>query len=278
MIGAPYITRVAPFASATFDRPAGRDVSRCRQSIRRWSIVVERTVGSDVRAVGEAERHPHRAIDGFQSETVPRDFSRKIGRRRSQLVGRRVLRRPCRGVSTTMVSIPAMLTGTVYRNERNLQLYVRDHFEKVRCLSRFAQAASASTASPRCSTTTTRRRPTSTGCRAVRELSGGTSSLPDGSSRICRCFVMHRTCCGRKSSTMTLAPSDDVRPGDTRTRRFTSVNGAAVLGEFARHVKVGTSEPLYKFIHVGIPHLPFAVDANCALTGALRVTREAVQK
>jgi hypothetical protein len=47
-----------------------------------------------------------------------------------------------------------------------------------------------------------------------------------------------------------------------------------VLDEFARRMRVGTDEPLYKFIHVGIPHPPVALNADCEFTGVVRYSRE----
>ena len=53
------------------------------------------------------------------------------------------------------------------------------------------------------------------------------------------------------------------------------MNGAAVLNELAHRATIVTDEPLYKYVHVGIPHLPLAVDAECTFTGVgRRVTRE----
>ena len=45
-------------------------------------------------------------------------------------------------------------------------------------------------------------------------------------------------------------------------RRYHSVNGAAVLDEFAHRMTVAADEPIYKFIHVGIPHMPVVVNAR----------------
>ena len=59
-------------------------------------------------------------------------------------------------------------------------------------------------------------------------------------------------------------------PRDTSTRRYHSGNGAAVLDEFARRLTPAVDGPLYKFVHVGIPHLPVVLNANCEFIGAVR--------
>jgi hypothetical protein len=63
-------------------------------------------------------------------------------------------------------------------------------------------------------------------------------------------------------------------PGDTSARRHYPVNGAVVLNEFAHRMTPRVDEPVYKFIHVGIPHQPIVVNGNCEFTGVVRSTRE----
>ena len=52
------------------------------------------------------------------------------------------------------------------------------------------------------------------------------------------------------------------------------MNGAAVLDEFAHRMTVAADEPIYKFIHVGIPHMPVVVNAECEYTGVVALNRE----
>jgi hypothetical protein len=63
-------------------------------------------------------------------------------------------------------------------------------------------------------------------------------------------------------------------PGDTRLRRHFPVNGAAILREFAERMRPAVDEPVYKFIHVGIPHRPVIVTADCGTADAIRPRRE----
>jgi len=61
---------------------------------------------------------------------------------------------------------------------------------------------------------------------------------------------------------------------DSTGRRYHAANGAVVLEDFARRLQLATDEPVYKFLHVGIPHLPVVVDADCRFTGVIKYTRE----
>ncbi len=61
--------------------------------------------------------------------------------------------------------------------------------------------------------------------------------------------------------------------GSERTREVRASNHAAFLEEFTSRLTVGTSEPVYTFIHVAIPHPPIALDATCAFIDEVPVVR-----
>lgn len=62
--------------------------------------------------------------------------------------------------------------------------------------------------------------------------------------------------------------------GASSGRQYHGVNGAVVLDGFARRMTAATDERLYKFIHVGIPHLPVVVNADCESIGVRPFTRD----
>ncbi len=57
-------------------------------------------------------------------------------------------------------------------------------------------------------------------------------------------------------------------------RRHHAENGRAFLDDFVRRARVGRERPVYKFLHVGIPHLPVVLDARCGFTGVTALSRE----
>jgi hypothetical protein len=61
---------------------------------------------------------------------------------------------------------------------------------------------------------------------------------------------------------------------ETAGRRHMPVNGQAFLADFTARMRVVHDRPLYKYVHVGVPHWPMTLDANCGYTGAKGVTRE----
>ena len=62
--------------------------------------------------------------------------------------------------------------------------------------------------------------------------------------------------------------------GATTRRRYHAGNGRAFLNDFVRLVRVNREQPVYKFLHVGIPHQPVVLDASCEFIGVNRFTRD----
>jgi hypothetical protein len=59
-----------------------------------------------------------------------------------------------------------------------------------------------------------------------------------------------------------------------RSRRYPSSNGAAFLEHFADELIVARDRPVYKLLHVGLPHRPVVLDAECRFIGVVEVSRE----
>ncbi len=219
----------------------------------------------------------HIVLDGFQSEMFGEILEEERQALDRSWSGAVFFADHLGAFPSTIVSIPAMLTGTVYRNERNLQRYIRDHFEEGGSLFKSLRA----------------------GGFRVDSVAGMQYDSKSASNffRVPRPYVSYREYvqfAAWQLADMSLfrhAPhilrpsiyNDEawrfqtmLGPGDTRSRRLHSVNGAVVLAELAQRARLATDEPLYKYVHVGIPHLPVAVDGNCAVvgTGTVRATRE----
>jgi Sulfatase len=178
---------------------------------------------------------------------------------------------------TTMVSIPAMLTGTVYRNQEPLQEYIPKHFRNGSLFSAM---------------------------RAQQYRVDSITELSYDSSSATRFFRMPRPYVSYEEYTRfaswqladlalfrhvphVLRPwvFNDQRwrlqavfgerySSETLKRRYHSVNGEVVLAEFARRMTPAVEGPVYKFMHVGIPHPPVTLTGGCAFIRPGRFTRE----
>ena len=60
---------------------------------------------------------------------------------------------------------------------------------------------------------------------------------------------------------------------DTTGRRYMPVNGQAFLADYTARMHVGHDRPNYKYLHVGIPHWPVSVNADCEYIGAQSLRR-----
>jgi hypothetical protein len=66
----------------------------------------------------------------------------------------------------------------------------------------------------------------------------------------------------------------DRRETLAETRRYQASNSAAVLERFIDSMTVDPAKrPVYKLLHLGIPHRPVVVDRECRFVGPTRVTR-----
>ncbi len=273
VIGAPYITRVAPFASATLI------------VLQAATLVVAASQSDDGRSswrgpseamfdLSRKQNVIHIVLDGFQSELFHEilEENRQIFDR--SWAGATFFADHAGAFPSTIVSIPAMLTGTVYRNERNLQRYIRDHFEQG---SLFKSLRAGGYRVDSVTEMQYDNRSATNFFRMPRPYVAYSEYTRFAALQLADLSLFRHAPHVLRSKIY----NDDkwwlqtrYGPGDTKSRRLHPVNGAAVLGEFSRRLKPVTDEPLYKFIHVGIPHLPIAVGADCEFTGIVRVSRE----
>jgi hypothetical protein len=61
---------------------------------------------------------------------------------------------------------------------------------------------------------------------------------------------------------------------DTPGRRYLPVNGQAFLADYTTKIHVAHDRPNYKYIHIGVPHWPVSVDADCNYIGAKSLRRQ----
>jgi hypothetical protein len=57
-------------------------------------------------------------------------------------------------------------------------------------------------------------------------------------------------------------------------RRHEASNSVAFIQQFVNSMKVGRDRPVYKLLHVGVPHRPVVVDADCRFIGGTAMSRQ----
>ena len=175
---------------------------------------------------------------------------------------------------TTMVSIPAMLTGTVYRHERPLPRYVREHFEKgslfksLRGHGYRVDNIADIVYDTKSATHVYRTRRPYIGYAEYVQFAGwqlADLSLFRHAPHILRPAIYNDQAWRLQTR---------LGPGDTAGRRHMPVSGSAVLLELSQRLTTSVDEPVYKFIHVGIPHRPVTLTAECKYVEGMSRARE----
>jgi hypothetical protein len=178
---------------------------------------------------------------------------------------------------TTMASIPAMLSGDVYRNQEPFQPYLEKLFRKsslFQTLKAQQYRVDSITEMTYDSGSATRfyrlPRPYVSYEEYTRFAAWQLADLAlfRHAPQVLRPMIYNeqqwrlQTLLGQSYS------------GATAARRYHPVNGEVVLDEFTRRMTPAVDQPTYKFLHVGIPHPPVALNDACEFIGPVRFTRE----
>lgn len=174
---------------------------------------------------------------------------------------------------TTVMSLPAMLTGEVYRNQVPIADFTSQLLQRASLLDRLSENGfeiDIATIAPRYATDTS-----------------------DHLFRITVPYVdreLHRRSTAAYLADLSLfrhAPHllkpriyDDQNwllrsRFSLADRQYHAGSGRAFFSEWIDRLEVGARRPVYKQVHVGLPHLPIVLDADCAFTGVVQADREA---
>ena len=220
----------------------------------------------------------HIVLDAFQSDVFGEILAEERPRLDRSLSGAVFFANHTGAFPTTITSIPAMLTGKVYRNEGPLQRYMRDIlkegsiFTSLRAGGYRADAASGMFHGSESATNYFRLRRPHVSYDEYLQFTAW--QLADLSMFRHAPHILRPAIHNNESWRLQAM----FGPSDTSTRQHHSVNGAVVLDEFARRLRLATDQPVSKYIHVGIPHRPVVVNGNCEFIGVVRSTRAAYKE
>ena len=274
---AKYVARIAPFASGML--VALQAVALITSAVRADSEMPRWQGPSDAMFELSRTRNVlHIVLDAFQSDVFGEILAEERPLLDRSLSGAVFFANHTGAFPTTITSIPAMLTGKVFRNEQPLQRYMRDIlkdasiFTSLRRGGYRADAASGMYHGRESATNYFRlQRPYVSYDEYVQFTAWQLAdlSLFRHAPHILRPLI-HNNDSWRLQAML--------GPGDTGTRQHHSVNGAFVLEEFARRLTPATDEPVSKYLHVGIPHRPVVVNGNCDFIGVVRAARAAYKE
>jgi hypothetical protein len=216
----------------------------------------------------------HFVLDGFQSDAFHDILEAERPEIDRQYAGFTFFKNHMGAFPTTIVSIPAMLTGSVYRNQERMRRFIAREFKRASIFrvmrdQGYQVDAVSGLVYDRASTTNYYRLPTPyvTYDAYVRFAGWQLADLAlfRHSPHILKPWVYNdqswrlQTRFGQST--------------DTPGRRYLPVNGQAFLADYTARMRVGHNRPNYKYLHVGIPHWPVSVNADCEYIGARSLRR-----
>ncbi len=230
----------------------------------------------------------HIVLDEFQSDVFADILQQDRAALDRQFTGFVYFADHAAAFPTTSMSMPAMLTGQEYRNQTPAPEFVREVFRKSSILEKASRAGyeiDAMSIVP----------------IASFEEWLGPETAPNWSGtrfRIRKPFISqgdYRRVTARQLLELSLfrhvphsAKGYSVaRPGPfyraiwmergespAEIRRHEASNSVAFLEHFTSVMNVGRQRPVYKLIHVGVPHRPIVVDRECRFIGLTDMSRE----
>ncbi len=217
----------------------------------------------------------HFVLDGFQSDAFHDILEAERTEIDRQYSGFTFFRNHMGAFPTTIVSIPAMLTGSVYRNQEPMRRFIAKEFKRASIFRAmrdqgFQVDAVSGLSFDKPSTTNYYQLPTPyVTYDAYVRFAGwqlADLSLFRHAPHVLKPWIYNdqswrlQTRFGQSS--------------DTTGRRHMPVNGQAFLADYTARMRVAHDRPNYKYLHVGIPHWPVSVDADCEYIGARSLRRQ----
>lgn len=215
----------------------------------------------------------HFIFDAFQSDAFEQLVSEDRAAFDQQLDGFTFFQDHLAAFPTTAMSIPAMLGGEAYRNQSPMRAYAEELLDRQSIFQKLAQQGfevDVATIVPRYA-----RGP------VTHRFSIPKPYTDERSYRLFTTAYLIDIALFRHLPHVlkpTIYNNDRWRLRNFAAldeRQYHAANGKAILNEWTARMSVGREGPLYKMIHLGLPHLPVVLDGDCRFTGVVRAERDA---
>lgn len=216
----------------------------------------------------------HFVLDGFQSDVLLDILEADRAEMDRRFTGFTFFTNHLGAFPTTMVSIPAMLTGAVYRNQEPVQQFLDKEFERASLFSvlrarGYRVDAASGLTYDRSAASHYYKVPTPyVTYDAYTQFAGwqlADLALFRHSPHVLKPWIYNE----QRWRLQTMFG----RSVDAAGRRYMPVNGQAFMADYTARARVGHDEPTYKYLHLGIPHWPVSVNAECEYIGARSLRR-----
>ena len=230
----------------------------------------------------------HIVLDEFQADVFHDIFEQDRPALDRQFSGFQYFADHAGSFPTTSFSMPAMLAGQEYRNQRPAPEFVREAFKQSSIFEKVSRAGydvDAASIVPidsfeqwlgREST------PNWKGARfPIRKPFVSREDYREGSARQLLELSLFRHVPHAGQSFSVQRPHAFYRPiwmdrteSLAQVRREEASNSAAFLEQFTDLMTIGRERPVYKLLHIGVPHRPIVVDRECRFIGLTDMTRQ----
>lgn len=230
----------------------------------------------------------HIVLDEFQSDVFHDIFRQDRQAIDRQFSGFQYFPDHAGSFPTTSFSMPAMLAAQEYRNQKQAPEFVREAFKQssiFETVSRAGYDVDAASIVPVDSFEQwlgPEAAPNWTGARfRIRKPFVSRQDYREVSSRQLLELSLFRHVPHVGKAFSVEHPHTFYRPiwmdrteSPAQVRRHEASNSAAFLEQFIQLMSVGRGRPVYKLLHIGVPHRPIVVDRECRFIGLVDMSRE----
>jgi hypothetical protein len=282
------VSRIAPFASLVFlgVQTAGVALSSAESVAAQRVRWVEPPTA--IYQFSPAQNVIHIVLDEFQSDVFHDIFQQDRPALDRQFSGFQYFADHAGSFPTTSFSMPAMLAGQEYRNQKPAPEFVREAFKQSSVFEKVSQAGFdvdamsivpidsfeqwlGPEATPNWKGARFRIRKPFVSREDYREVSARQLlelSLFRHVPHAAKAFSIERPRAFYQPIWM------DRTESPAQVRRHEASNSAAFLEQFIGSMTVGRDRPVYKLLHVGVPHRPIVVDRECRFIGVTAMSRQ----
>jgi len=282
------ISRIAPFASLVFlgVQTAAIAASGGESDAAQRARWIEPPTA--IYQFSAARNVIHVVLDEFQADVFNDIFQQDRAALDRQFAGFQYFSDHAGSFPTTSFSMPAMLAGQEYRNQKPAPEFIREAFKQSSVLENVSKAGYDVDAmsivptdsfeqwlgpetAPNWKGARFRIRKPFVSREDYREVSA--RQLLELSSfrhvpHAAKVFSVDRP----DSFYWPIAMDRTESPA--QVRRHEASNSAAFLEQFTGAMSVGRDRPVYKLLHVGVPHRPVVVDRGCRFIGLTEMSRQ----
>lgn len=280
------VSRIAPFASLVFlgvqlSAAAASGSSTAVQG-RQWS-----EPPADIFRFSSGHNIIHVVLDEFQSDVFADILEQDRRTLDPMLSGFTYFSDHAAAFPTTSMSMPAMLTGEVYRNQLPAPEFVREVLQRSSIFDKASRAGYDIDALSIVPTPTFEQwfgredQPYWKGSRfRIRRPFISQIDYREVTSRQLLELSLFRHVPHWFKAMSAVHPDTFYGPiwmdrgeSPAQIRRFEASNSVAFFQQFNSLMGVGREAPVYKLLHVGVPHRPIVVDSECRFIGETAMSR-----